>query len=619
MSEAGMGTGMDTSVNTGVNTGKRPEMNTGTNTGMSPNKVSCGGSKKNRRTLKNRIRRITFLSILISIVLFCGAVAMIGAVVFKAQAGVLSDYFSSYIAQSISSDTFLAQMGIKDLRELNPQSEAFRQWIENIRYTKEDNRVQLTRPDGTFDKSNTHHAPDIRIELPDGRSKTWESNSPYDIGELFSFTITMDESVIYTNQVMDRESFMGALNWEIEHAPDGSLMKKGLDFFNTASDCNILDADGNIVAVVTAKVNYSFIFMVALLFTLAILLAALAALIIGSLISKILTIPVTNPLCTLDQNIRAISTGDLESTMNAQIVLKKPLREIESLAESTNTIMHKMKEYNDLLMAQNEELEAQNEELAASKKQVEDAQTMLVQSENMASIGQLTAAITHEINTPLGAVNSNVQMCDMLLNLLAENTAARDNAELSEMLTQLREANNISIMACRRVSDIIRSLKNFSKIDQAEFQEADINEGLRSVLVLTSNLWKRHITIHEEYGALPQVKCYSGMLNQVFMNIVVNAIQAIEEKGDIFIKTWADEKHVHISIRDTGSGIKEEHLARIFDTGFTTKAHSSGMGMGLGLSITRNIVEKHHGEIKVNSTPGTGTEFIVSIPLNANE
>jgi signal transduction histidine kinase len=168
-------------------------------------------------------------------------------------------------------------------------------------------------------------------------------------------------------------------------------------------------------------------------------------------------------------------------------------------------------------------------------------------------------------------------------------------------------------MACERVMQIIKSLKTFTKLDQAEFQEADINEGIRSVLVLTSNLWKRKITIHEDYGELPLVKCFPGMLNQVFMNIVVNAVQAIGENGDIFIKTWKDEKSVNISIRDTGCGIGEENLQRIFENGYTTK--SGSLGMGLGLAISRSIINKHEGDIRVTSKVGEGTEFTVIIPL----
>ena len=119
--------------------------------------------------------------------------------------------------------------------------------------------------------------------------------------------------------------------------------------------------------------------------------------------------------------------------------------------------------------------------------------------------------------------------------------------------------------------------------------------------------------IHEDYGDIPPVKCYPGLLNQVFMNIVVNAIQAVEKKGDIFIKTYADEVYINISIKDTGIGIKDEYLSRIFEAGFSTK--ETGTGAGLGLSICSNIVQKHQGLIDVISSEGNGSEFIIKIPI----
>ena len=217
---------------------------------------------------------------------------------------------------------------------------------------------------------------------------------------------------------------------------------------------------------------------------------------------------------------------------------------------------HLLEDQKIILENQNEELEAQNEELTDSKRKIEDAQTMLVQSENMASIGQLTAAITHEINTPLGAISSNVQLYDMLINLLHENNLIHTNPELFDVVERMKETNSINIMACQRVIEIIKSLKTFSKLDQAEFQEVNITDGIKSVLILTSNLWKNKIKIHEDYGDIPIVKCFPGLLNQVFMNILVNAIQAVKDKGDIYIKTFVDNEYLNVSIKDTGIGIR---------------------------------------------------------------
>ena len=333
-----------------------------------------------------------------------------------------------------------------------------------------------------------------------------------------------------------------------------------------------------------------------------------------------LIIPIINPLKQLETKFRAIAEGDQETAENTQIVLKKPLREIESLASSTNSIMTKLMGYNEMLENQkialenqNAELEVQNEELMESKQQIHKQQAQLVQSEKMASVGLLTAAITHEINTPIGAINSNAQLEEMVLGVLLNHPAVESDDELIIMFSQLKEANEVNLMACKRIIEIIKSLKSFSRLDQAEFQEADIKESIKSVLVLTNNLLKRRITVHEDYGDIPKVKCFPGQLNQVIMNIIVNATQAIEGEGEIYIKTYQLDSDLCISIRDTGIGIKEENISKIFDPGFTTKG--VGVGLGLGLYISYNIIQNHNGQISVISEPGKGAEFTIKIPL----
>jgi signal transduction histidine kinase len=271
----------------------------------------------------------------------------------------------------------------------------------------------------------------------------------------------------------------------------------------------------------------------------------------------------------------------------------------------------------EALKNQNAELEAQNEELTESKLAIQKQQAQLVQSEKMASVGLLTAAITHEINTPIGAINSNVQTEEMLLNELINHSAFKSDEELSLILSQLKEANDVNLMACSRIAEIIRSLKSFSRLDQAEFQEANINEGIKSVLVLVNNLFKRRITVHEEYGDIPLVKCFPSQLNQVFMNILVNASQAIEGAGDIYIRTFQEGRHICVTISDTGTGIKKEHIEKIFDPGFTSKG--VGIGLGLGLYISYNIIQNHKGEISATSEYGKGAEFKIKIPMDTDK
>ncbi len=231
-------------------------------------------------------------------------------------------------------------------------------------------------------------------------------------------------------------------------------------------------------------------------------------------------------------------------------------------------------------------------------------------------MGQLTAAIMHEINTPMGAVQSNNQMLDMMLTKLKSEIESKDYEGASKIIGKMVKSNRISVDAANRVNEIIRNLKNFSRIDQAEFQKTDITEGIRSVLVLTSNLWKNKVTVHENYKSLPMINCYSSMINQVFMNIIVNAIQASEKNGNIYIETSYDEKNIYVSIKDEGTGINEKDLAHLFDEGFTTKPEDEGTG--LGLSISKDIINKHNGKIEAFNNEDKGSLFKITLPIEQN-
>lgn len=576
--------------------------------------------KCNKRTLKKRIRYIIFLCILITIFIYSGIIIYNTASLLRTESGMISNYFSTYIAHNMNSPSFLQLMDIEDLSQLSPDSEEFNDWIHNIRINGNISNIELIK---SAISDRLRSIPVIVMENMENHadhslSKITGKDDFYGVENILQIKITINDKVIYADrEYIDVKKPMLVVKTENKaQGPDNVIeLKHLLDYLNSESICGIQDNNGKTIATVSVKLDYGTILGFIFFFIGGFILTLILAIVAGLFVSKLLTYPVLIPLSKLQEKFKVIASGDIESTINTHIVMKRPLREIESLAESTNSIMNKMKEYSDILTAQNQELEAQNEELTLSKKKIEEAQMQLVQNESMASIGQLTAAITHEINTPLSAINSNAQICDLLLKNILELEEVRSDDKLLDLISQMQEANNVSLLACDRVNQIIRSLKTFSKVDQAEFQEADINDGLHSVLVLTSNLWKRRIEMHEDYGQLPLVKCFSGMLNQVFMNIIVNAIQSIEDNGDIYIKTCTDGQNVVISIRDTGCGIKPELLDKIFENGFTTK--SSMLGMGLGLSISKNIVvKKHNGEINVHSTPGKGTEFIMKIPIS---
>jgi PAS domain S-box-containing protein len=251
-------------------------------------------------------------------------------------------------------------------------------------------------------------------------------------------------------------------------------------------------------------------------------------------------------------------------------------------------------------------------------------QAQLVQADKMAALGQLVAGVAHEINTPLGAIKSNVDTLMRSMQRLAEaieqTTESCDPAPLrrvAKLLETSVKLNAINEQAVERIVGIVSSLRQFARLDQAAIDSVDLHQAIDNTLVLVQHQLKHRIQVHKEYGTLPLVHCHPEQVNQVFMNLLVNAGHAIEGKGDIFIRTWAAGERVAVEMRDTGKGIPAEHLARIFDPGFTTKG--VGVGTGLGLSIVHGIVDEHHGTIEVESEIGKGTTFRVWLPTKHDD
>ena len=267
-----------------------------------------------------------------------------------------------------------------------------------------------------------------------------------------------------------------------------------------------------------------------------------------------------------------------------------------------------------------QDLNEKNNELENTLRQLQDMQQQLIIQEKMASLGNLVAGVAHEVNNPIGAVKSSAHVLTRcihrILNTLNKSKNIDDirNDDLfQQALAMLKENNQVINTASERVSEIVLSLKNFARLDEAEFQKVDIHEGIDTTLTLVEHEFKNRIEVIKQYGDLPEINCYPNQLNQVFMNLFVNAAHAIEDKGIIKIKTHANNSHVYFEISDTGKGIRKEHLNKIFDPGFTTK--SRGIGTGLGLSISYNIIKKHNGEIKVESEVGKGTTFRIILPI----
>jgi signal transduction histidine kinase len=240
--------------------------------------------------------------------------------------------------------------------------------------------------------------------------------------------------------------------------------------------------------------------------------------------------------------------------------------------------------------------------------------SQLIQSEKMAALGLLVAGVAHEINTPMGAIHSNNDVMTRAVGKVRKLLEPAPDKEVRRLLDILGEICRNNEIATERIMNIVRSLKNFARLDEAELKKVNIHEGIESTLSLLRHQLKNRIRIVKCFGDIPEIECFPNELNQVFMNILVNAAQAIKHRGEITVKTWREGDRVKIAISDTGVGIPPENLSKVFDPGFTTKG--VGLGTGLGLSLCYKIVQDHRGTIEAESSK-QGTTFTISIPLNA--
>jgi PAS domain S-box-containing protein len=261
-----------------------------------------------------------------------------------------------------------------------------------------------------------------------------------------------------------------------------------------------------------------------------------------------------------------------------------------------------------------------NSQLALERamRELRETQVQLIQSEKMAALGKLVAGVAHEINSPVGAISSMQDTLSTAIDRLQDALTKAvpeildENRAIRETLNAILEADRVIGLGADRITDIVKSLRTFARLDEAEMKKVDIHEGLDSALTLIHHDLKDRVEIVRDYGELPPIVCYPGKLNQLFLNILVNASQAIDGKGQVTITTFEKNEGVHIEIRDTGRGIPEGDLDSIFDPGFTTKG--VGVGTGLGLSTCFQIIQEHHGRIEVKSKVGEGSVFTVVLP-----
>ena len=261
--------------------------------------------------------------------------------------------------------------------------------------------------------------------------------------------------------------------------------------------------------------------------------------------------------------------------------------------------------------------------LEKTLKELRETQDERIYAEKMASLGRLVAGFAHELNSPLGALSSSLDTIERAVlrlqnevGVLSDQPVHNGSEKSIKLMPALKEAMQVARKACHRVDTLMKTLRHFSNLDQAPRRSIDVRECVESTLALMIREMGQEIVVRKSLGEVPLVECYPMDLNQVLMNLFLNAKEATAGKGEILISTWSNESAVIIEIRDNGKGIPPEQFDKIFEPGFTTKG--SGIGTGMGLPLCRRIMHRHNGNIRVQSQPGMGTSVTLEIPKTSH-
>ncbi len=351
-----------------------------------------------------------------------------------------------------------------------------------------------------------------------------------------------------------------------------------------------------------------------------------------SLVALLMVRIINKPIKKLTQGVQIFAKGNFDfkmplTNLSELDILVNAFNEMAEIIAKTHSILEERIKERTL------EISKKNDELEKAYKDLQEAQSMMVHGEKMRSLGELVSGITHEINNPINFIHGNlthltnyskdlIEIIDKY-NELVKLLPEKNQNEISKLLEEkeysyIKEDLPDLIRSCQegtiRTKNIVMDLKNFSRTDKMIINAVDINKEIDTTLNILYNKYKNKATIHKEYTAVQPIDCYGGQLNQVLMNIIDNAIFAIGDSGDIYIRTYSKNNILYIEIEDNGKGIAKENLEKIFEPFFTTKG--VGEGTGLGMSISYKIIDSHGGKIEVESELGKGTKFTVILPYD---
>jgi signal transduction histidine kinase len=330
-----------------------------------------------------------------------------------------------------------------------------------------------------------------------------------------------------------------------------------------------------------------------------------------------------------DKDISPLTTEDIELFESLGNQMAIAIENNDYINRSTEMIKklteaEVREKYLKELEATNTILDSKNQDLQKLYDELKNTQAQLIHSEKMASLGQLVAGISHELNNPIGFIYANIKQLKSYTDKIEKFTRTIDskgselgkstNIKIESILPDLKNLIDDTIHGSQMVKNLVDNLRKFSHLDQAQWKEVDIHEGIESSLMILNPELKHRITVNKKFAVKRQIECNPGQINQVFLNLLSNAAQAIEGEGTITIETREEKNNLIVGISDTGSGIPAEILNKIFDPFFTTK--DVGKGTGLGLSISYSIIKNHNGNISVESEPGKGTTFTLSLPFS---